>query len=43
MYLQPTASGAKCQGRNEMTWEHQGEAAIGWGYGSPDVHREAKR
>jgi uncharacterized protein len=34
MYLQPSASGSKYQGRNEMFWEHQGEATIVWGYGA---------
>jgi hypothetical protein len=28
MYLQPTASGSKYQGRNETLWEHQGKAVI---------------
>jgi uncharacterized protein len=35
MYLEPSASGSKYQGRNESFWEHQGEATIVWGYGSP--------
>ena len=34
MFLQPSASGAKYQGRNESLWEHQGEAMISWGYNS---------
>lgn len=38
MYLQPSGSGAKYQGRNEMFWEHQGEATIVWGYGAPEMH-----
>jgi uncharacterized protein len=38
MYLAPSASGARYQGRNESFWEHQGEATIGWGYGSPKMH-----
>jgi len=38
MYLQPSGSGAKYQGRNESLWEHQGEALITWGYGSPEMH-----
>jgi uncharacterized protein len=37
MYLQPSASGAKYQGRNENFWEHQGEASITWGYGAPKM------
>ena len=32
MYLQPSASGTKYQCRNEIFWEHQGEASITWGY-----------
>ena len=37
MYLAPSASGAKYQGRNESFWEHQREATIVWGYGSPEM------
>jgi uncharacterized protein len=37
MYLQPSASGSKYQGRNESLWEHQGEALITWGYGNPEM------
>jgi uncharacterized protein len=37
MYLAPSASGSKYQGRNESFWEHQGEATIVWGYGSPEM------
>lgn len=37
MYLAPSASGARYQGRNESFWEHQGEATIVWGYGSPKM------
>jgi uncharacterized protein len=37
MYLQPSGSGAKYQGRNETFWEHQGEALITWGYGAPEM------
>jgi membrane-bound inhibitor of C-type lysozyme len=35
MFLQPSASGTKYQGRNETFWEHQGEAKVTWGYGAP--------
>jgi len=42
MYLEPSGSGSKYQGRNESFWEHQGEATIVWGYGSPEM-RCAKR
>ena len=38
MYLQPSASGSKYQGRNESFWEHQNEARVTWGYGSPAMH-----
>lgn len=37
MYQQPSASGARYQGRNETLWEHQGEARITWGYGKPEM------
>jgi uncharacterized protein len=37
MYLQPSGSGTKYQGRNETYWEHQGEASITWGYGAPPM------
>lgn len=37
MYGQPSASGAKYQGRNESFWEHQGEAKITWGYDAPEM------
>ncbi len=42
MVLQPAASGAKYQGRNESLWEHQGEALITWGYGSPEMRCRIK-
>lgn len=38
MYQQPSASGARYQGRNETFWEHQGVATITWGYGGPEMH-----
>lgn len=38
MYLQPSGSGAKYQGRNESLWEHQGEALVTWGHGAPEMH-----
>ena len=37
MYLQPSGSGTKYQGRNESFWEHQGEATVTWGYNSPEM------
>jgi hypothetical protein len=37
MYLEPSGSGTKYQGRNESLWENQGEATIVWGHGSPEM------
>jgi len=37
MFLQPSASGAQYQGRNETFWAHQDEALITWGYGAPPM------
>jgi len=37
MYLQPSGSGAKYQGRNEIFWEHQAEAMVTWGYGAAQM------
>jgi uncharacterized protein len=37
MFLQRSASGAKYQGRNEILWEHHGEALVTWGYGAPEM------
>jgi uncharacterized protein len=34
MYRQPSASGAKYEGRNESFWERGGEATIVWGQGA---------
>jgi len=38
MYLQRSASGARYEGRNEVFWEHQGEALITWGNESTQMH-----
>jgi uncharacterized protein len=38
MYLQPSGSGTKYQGRNETFWEHHGEVLITWGYGTQQMH-----
>jgi len=38
MYRQPSASGARYQGRNEAFWEHHGEALITWGDGAKEMH-----
>ena len=43
MVLQPAASGAKYQGRNETLWEHQGEALITWGFGAPAMRCAVNR
>jgi len=37
MYLQPSGSGTRYEGRNESLWEHQGEAAIRWGFDAPEM------
>ena len=37
MFVQPSASGTKYQGRNESLWEHQGEAMITWGFGADEM------
>lgn len=42
MYLQPAASGARYQGRNESFWEHQGEATVVWGYEAPEMKCKAR-
>jgi uncharacterized protein len=42
MYLQPSGSGSKYEGRNESLWEHHGEATIVWGYGSPEMRCSRK-
>lgn len=42
MYIQPSGSGAKYQGRNETFWEHQDEALIQWGYGAPEMRCKKK-
>ena len=43
MYQQPSASGARYQGRNESLWEHQGEALITWGYEAPELRCKKAR
>jgi len=37
MYLQPSGSGTRYQGRNETFWEHQGQARVTWGFGAPEL------
>ncbi|HQR48291.1 MAG TPA: MliC family protein [Steroidobacteraceae bacterium] len=37
MFVQPSGSGARYQGRNESFWEHQGVASVTWGYGAPEM------
>jgi uncharacterized protein len=43
MYLQPSGSGSKYQGRNETFWEHGGEALVTWGYGAAEMHCTKRR
>lgn len=40
MLLQASASGSRYVGRNEMLWEHQGQARIRWGYQAPELNCE---
>jgi len=42
MYLEPSGSGSLYRGRNESFWEHQGEATVVWGYGSPQMRCSKK-
>ncbi len=42
MFVQPSGSGARYQGRNESFWEHQGEALIIWGHGAPEMRCRKK-
>ena len=42
MFLQPSASGSKYQGRNETFWEKGGESLITWGYDSREMHCRKK-
>ncbi|MFD1216527.1 MliC family protein [Microbulbifer celer] len=37
MFLQPSGSGARYEGRNESLWEHQGEASVIWGHGAAEM------
>jgi hypothetical protein len=37
MYLQPSGSGSRYQGRNETFWEHGGEATVTRGYGASEI------
>ena len=37
MYLQPSGSGSKYQGRNETLWEHHGDALVIWGADAPEM------
>lgn len=42
LYLQPSDSGAKYEGRNQMFWHHQDEALITWGTGAAATRCKAK-
>ena len=37
MYLQPSGSGSKYQGRNASFWEHQGQASIALGFAASEM------
>jgi len=37
MYIVPSGSGTRYQGRNETFWEHQDEASIVWGAGTAQM------
>jgi len=37
MYLQPSGSGSKYQGGNEMLWVKGSEALITWGFEAPEM------
>jgi uncharacterized protein len=43
MFLERSGSGAQYQGRNASFWEHQGEATVTWGPGTPELKCRAKR
>jgi uncharacterized protein len=43
LYRQPSASGAKYEGRNISFWEDHGEATIVWGYGAPALQCRVER
>jgi uncharacterized protein len=42
MYLQPSGSGSKYQGRNESVWIKGDEAMVTWGYEAPEMKCEQK-
>jgi len=42
MYLQPSGSGSKYQGRNESAWIKGKEAMVTWGYEAPEMKCEQK-
>ena len=42
MYLQPSGSGSKYQGRNESVWIKGDEAIVTWGYETPEMKCEKK-
>lgn len=43
LLISRAASGSKYVGRNESIWEHQGEAAVVWGYGAPEMRCKRDR
>jgi len=42
MYLQPSGSGSKYQGRNETVWIKGNEAMVTWGYEAPEMKCKVK-
>jgi uncharacterized protein len=42
MYLQPSGSGSKYQGRNESAWIKGKEAMVTWGFEAPEMKCEQK-
>jgi uncharacterized protein len=37
MFQERSASGTRYVGRNELLWEHQGQATIRWGFDAPEM------
>lgn len=42
MYLQPSGSGSKYQGRNESVWIKGNDATVTWGFEAPEMKCELK-
>jgi len=43
MYLQPSGSGSKYQGRNESIWIKGNDATVTWGFEAPEMKCEVKQ